>query len=208
MDEPERGDVKLGKCHRISADDKDVYIELAPLLVMLAIAAVIDARYRRIPNWLTFGLLAAGLGRAIVLGSTSWGAAASSLGHALLGMLVGAALPLVLYAISALGGGDVKLLAAVGAWLGPKPIVIIFLVEAVVGLVIVLIQAFAQGRVKVLFRNSALIAANMVSASEVGLEHTVETGKSLRSVNRPLPYAVPVLIATLLVVWAGTVVWR
>lgn len=181
---------------------RSALIGLAPLILLLLVAAVIDARHRRIPNWLTFGLLLAGLGRAIAFGS------GGSLGHALLGILVGGSIPLVLFAIGALGGGDVKLLAAVGAWIGPAPVFTVFCVEAVLGMIIVLVQAAAQGRTTVLFRNSAIIAANFALVSEVGLDHAIQTGKSCRSVNRPLPYAVPLFAAVVVVVWMSNFVGR
>jgi prepilin peptidase CpaA len=168
-------------------------IGLAPLLTLLFVAAVIDARQRRIPNWLSFGLLLAGLARAIIWGS------GGAVEHALLGMLAGGSISLVLFAISALGGGDVKLLAAVGAWIGPGPVLAVFCVEAILGMAIVLVQAAAQGRLFALFRNSAIIAASFACVSEVGLDHAIQTGKSCRSVSRPLPYAVPLLAAVVVV---------
>jgi prepilin peptidase CpaA len=170
-----------------------VLVNCAPLIGSLALAAAIDARVRKIPNWLTFGLLLAGLGRGLASGGMS------GLGHSALGMLAGAALPLVLYAISALGGGDVKLLAAVGAWVGAGPAVLIFMIESVLGLCIVLVQATAQKRTGALFRNSALIAVNFAGIGELGLQNAVETGKSCRAIRRPLPFAVPVFFATLIV---------
>jgi prepilin peptidase CpaA len=170
-----------------------VFLSCAPLIGSLAAAAVIDARERRIPNWLTFGLLLGGLGRALATGGMI------GLGHASLGMLAGGSLPLILYVISALGGGDVKLLAAVGAWVGAGPAVLIFMVEAVLGLGIVLVQAAAQRRTGALLRNSVLIAANFAGASEIGLRNAVDTGKSYKAINRPLPFAVPVFFATLIV---------
>jgi prepilin peptidase CpaA len=168
-------------------------IRLGPLLAVLALAAIIDAKYRRIPNWLTFSLMAAGLARA------SWHAGLSGAGYSLLGLLTGASLAILLFAISALGGGDVKLLAGIGAWVGPGPVFVIFLVEAIVGMVIVLIQATTQGRTRILFRNSAVVAANFAFSSQVGLE----SGLACKSVARPLPYAVPVFIATVLVLFMG-----
>jgi Flp pilus assembly protein protease CpaA len=176
-----------------------VLIASAPLVGALAIAAVIDGYQRRIPNWLTFGLLLGGLGKALVFGGA---------GHfewAFLGVLAGAAIPLVLYAISALGGGDVKLLGAIGAWVGPGPAVLIFMVEALLGLGIVLVQAIAQRRTGALLRNSALIAVNFAGVSEVGLKHAVDTGKSCQAIRRPLPFAVPVFFATLIVLLTGHV---
>jgi prepilin peptidase CpaA len=172
-----------------------VLISCAPLVCALALAAVIDARQRRIPNWLTFGLMLSGLGRAAAGGGTA------GLEHSLLGLLAGGALPLILYAISALGGGDVKLLAAIGAWLGSGPAVLVFMVEAVLGLIIVLVQATLQRRTAALFRNSVLIAANFASASEIGIQHAVDSGKSYQAIKRPLPFAVPVFFATLIVLW-------
>jgi prepilin peptidase CpaA len=182
--------------------DCSVLIATAPLVCTLAAAAVIDNRHRRIPNWLTFGLLLAGLGKALCFG------APGSLAHSVEGMLAGALIPLILYSISAMGGGDVKLMAAVGSWVGPGPAILIFMVEAVLGLVIVLTQATAQRKTAVLLRNSALIAANFAGASELGMQNAIDTGKSCRSINRPLPFAVPVFFATLIVLFVCPLVWR
>ena len=44
----------------------------------------------------------------------------SGLGWSLVGTIVGLALLLPLYAIGGMGAGDVKLLAGVGAWVGPQ----------------------------------------------------------------------------------------
>ncbi|MGA3065914.1 MAG: A24 family peptidase [Tepidisphaeraceae bacterium] len=170
-----------------------MWMRMAPFLALLGVAAVTDILWRRIPNWLTVALMAAGLVRA------AWLFGLQGLDHSALGLVVGGSLGFALFAMSALGGGDVKLLAAIGAWMGPKGVFLVFIVEAVVGLVIVLVQALAQGRVRTLFRNSALIAVNFAYASETGLGPVVESGRSMKSVSRPLPYAVPTLVATLLV---------
>jgi prepilin peptidase CpaA len=123
--------------------------------------------------------------------------------QSLLGLLLGFAIPLVLFIMGALGGGDVKLLAAVGAWLGPVLVFKVILAAAVVGLVIVLVQATTQGRLRTLFRNSTVLTVNMVNMDVVGMETVTATGKSCRSVDRPLPYAVPVLVAVLLILMVG-----
>jgi prepilin peptidase CpaA len=172
-----------------------MWIQMAPFLLCLCTAAVTDILWRRIPNWLTFSMMAAGLIRA------AWLYGIAGLAHSATGLFVGGCMGFALFIISALGGGDVKLLAAIGAWLGPKGVFLVFIVEAVVGLVIVLIQAAAEGRIRTLFRNSALIAAGFAfaSASQTSMEHAVETGRSMKSVSRPLPYAVPTLLATILV---------
>lgn len=166
---------------------------LCPMLAMLVIASCIDARSRRIPNWLTLSLASAGVAQSFVPGSLV------TPGQSLLGLLLGFGIPMVLFVMGALGGGDVKLLAAVGAWLGPALVFKVILAAAVVGLVIVLVQATAQGRLRTLFRNSTVLTVNMMNMDVVGMDAVTTTGQSCRSVDRPLPYAVPVAAAVLLI---------
>lgn len=94
-------------------------------LSLCAIAAVTDVRTGRIPNRLVaWGL---GLGAALPVASALVSAPPEGvlvalvreLGAAFAGLLVTAAVPLVLFSMRALGGGDVKLFAAVGALAGP-----------------------------------------------------------------------------------------
>jgi Flp pilus assembly protein protease CpaA len=93
----------------------------------------------------------------------------------------------------------VKLLAGVGTWVGAAGALGVFVAAALVGLVLVLCQALWQRRLPNLLRNSAVLVVNLVHLNEVGMEHAVATGRSCRSVDRPLPYAVPILVGTLLV---------
>ncbi len=97
--------------------------------VVLIVAAVIDGRILKVPNWLTFPFLFVGLGYS--LGSGGWG----QLWLALQGAALGLALLLPLYAIGGMGAGDVKLFMGVGAWMGPEVTLYAFLVLAVVGAV-------------------------------------------------------------------------
>ena len=169
----------------------------APLLALLLLAAAGDLRMRKIPNWLTITLILSGLAHG-ALAATGPG-----IGLSIAGMLVAPLIPFVLFALGAMGAGDVKLMAGVGAWLGPVAGPIVYLLATVVGMLIVLVQATAQRRLPVLVRNSALVAMNLVHVRQVGIEHAVATGRSARSIGRPLPYAVPVLIAAALVVMFG-----
>jgi prepilin peptidase CpaA len=162
-----------------------------PLLALLTLAATIDLRARRIPNWLTLMLAVTGLMQSLTpVANTPFIAAVG-------GLAVGFALTFALFAVGALGGGDVKLLAGCGAWLGPAMTFKLFCATAVVGMLIVLVQCAWKRRLPALFRNSALLAVNVLHVREVGLEHAASTGQSCRSVDKPLPYAVPVLIALL-----------
>ena len=166
----------------------------APALGLMGWAAAEDLRSRRIPNWLTFSLALSGIATSFTAGAI----VGPQLSFA--GFAVGFALPLVLFLLGALGGGDVKLLAGVGAWFGPGVVFGVFLLAAVLGAVMVIAQALAQRRTKVLLRNTAMVAINLAHVNDVGLDHAKATGQSCRSVDRPLPYAVPVLAATLILV--------
>ena len=76
-----------------------------------------DIRYRRIPNVLTFGSALLGIGLHAA------GSGAAGAGFSAAGWAVGLALFLPWFLAGGMGGGDVKLLAAFGAWLGPLQIV-------------------------------------------------------------------------------------
>ena len=169
-------------------------INLAPLLAMMFVAAAVDLRHRRIPNWLTLLMMVTGLTHGFIAHGVH-----GLLGSAI-GLLAGAAIPFALFAIGAMGGGDVKLMAGVGGWLGAGPVLLVLVCEKVIGLVIVLAQAFWQGRLTALFSNSAVVAVNILHIKDVGVDHVSETGQGCRSVARPLPFAVPALLAVLLVI--------
>ena len=168
-------------------------VQLLPLIALLLTAAVIDLRRRRIPNWLTAAIAACGLAQSFAPALRT-----VTPTQAALGLLVGFALPLVPFILNAIGGGDVKLLAAVGAWVGPLNILIVFLLKDLVGLLLVLVQAAAQGRLRALARNSTVVALNLLHIRHVGVETVQQTGLSCRSVDKPLPLAVPILIALLI----------
>ena len=156
-------------------------LTLLPLVVALIYAAAVDVRSRRIPNWLTLSLAAAG-----ALQSFFPHALVSPL-FSMAGMIVGFALPFAMFAMGALGGGDVKLFAAVGTWLGPIGVLIVFAAAAVAGLIIVCTQTLATGRFTTMVRNSAVLAVNIVHARELGVDHVNETAGKCRSVDKPSP---------------------
>lgn len=82
-------------------------------LVLVGIAAVLDHRSQRIPNWLSYG----GLMLALCLLGFSDGT--KGLQFALSGAAVGGGILLPLWLLGGLAAGDVKLMTAVGAFLGP-----------------------------------------------------------------------------------------
>src|SRR5215510_14904855 len=103
-------------------------------------AAAIDVRIRRVPNVLTASIALIGLGLAAV------GLGRIGIWLALAGCLVGLALMLPGYLIGATGGGDVKLLAALGTVLGPAPTLRAFVASAIAGGLIAIFVAYRRGR--------------------------------------------------------------
>ena len=96
-------------------------------IVIAVVAALWDLRTRRIPNLLTFGAaLAALLVNAYLSGLTG-------LGWSIAGWLVGVAFFFPFFALGGMGAGDVKLLAALGAWLGPALAVWVALFSLIAG---------------------------------------------------------------------------
>jgi prepilin peptidase CpaA len=164
-----------------------------PMVALLTWAAAVDLRIRRIPNWLTVAMMLSGFAQSLTWAHTV------TPGQSALGFLTGFGLTLLFFWLGAMGGGDVKLLAAVGAWLGPWPTIVVFGIEAVLGMVFVLAHAACTGRLTRLFQNSTVIALNYVAAADAAaLEQAADTGRACSSSSR-LPYAVPVLLAVLLV---------
>lgn len=172
----------------------DALTKLAPMLALLSWAVVEDLRSRRIPNWLTFSLALSGL----VMSLTPWGGA--RIGDALAGMLIGLALPLMLAAVGGMGMGDVKLLAAMGTWLGPGQILVVMLLTALAGGAIILLQSLWQRKTIALLGNTMMVAVSLINIPQLGTEQVRQTGQACRSVKRTVPYAVPIWIATVLAV--------
>lgn len=108
-------------------------------VVAIGAAVVTDVARRRIPNLITFPAMGAGLILAAVIGG-GWGLA---------GSLAGATLaPCILMALrlgKPLGGGDIKLAAAVGALTGPAAGALAMLLAAVAGGLVALLWMLRPG---------------------------------------------------------------
>src|SRR5688572_30840223 len=86
-------------------------------LGIAVIAVIWDLSTRRIPNVLTFGAALAGF--LLHAYAAGW----SGLGLAVAGWAVGVAFFFPIFALGGMGAGDVKLLGALGAWLGPVAVI-------------------------------------------------------------------------------------
>jgi prepilin peptidase CpaA len=129
------------------------------LLVMLLTAALLDVLYRRIPNWLTVSGVVLGIAMNTVIGPTP----VAGLGFSLAGLGVAFGIYVALYALRAMGAGDVKLMAAIGALVGWERWFGIFFVTALVGGVMALVLVVARGRLKKTLFNVSFILSEMKS---------------------------------------------
>ena len=121
---------------------------ITPILLttMLLLAICSDFAARRIPNPLVaWGALAA-LACSMAPGGIG-------LAQALAGLFIGLLCLLPLYALRALGAGDVKLMAAVGAFVGPQALPLTLLATFVAGGVLTLLVTLYRGTALRLLRN-------------------------------------------------------
>jgi len=111
---------------------------VVPLLALI-LATIFDFWKREIPDSIPIALLVWAAGTT-AFGVTSQGWASLALGLGL-GLGVGA----VLFWLGGFGGGDAKLLAAVGAALGPRPFLAFLFCAAIAGGILAAI-ALARGK--------------------------------------------------------------
>lgn len=167
---------------------------LVVLAVLTAAAAcVIDVRVRRIPNVLTFGATAAALGVRLALGGTA------GLLDGAAGWLVGLVLLLPFFVLRGLGGGDVKLLAAFGACLGPGTAFWAGMYGMIAGGLFALVLALAHGALGRALGNVSLLLTHwrVVGVGPVS-GMTLEDSRSLR-----LAYALPLSCGLMVALWLG-----
>jgi prepilin peptidase CpaA len=149
-------------------------------------AAAIDLRTRRVPNVLTAGVALVGLG----LAAMGLGRVGLSLSFA--GCLVGLSVMLPGYLIGAMGGGDVKLLAAVGTLLGPGATLRAFVASAIAGGLIAIFVAWRRGR----FAATVSGATALVTSAGSRIDEISDTRRDNRFAYAPA-IAVGVIVAAL-----------
>lgn len=116
---------------------RDLMICIA--IAFAIVATVYDLRSRVIPNWIAASLLACSvLGIAVGISGLTW----SGL---IFGVAIGLALSLPFYAVGGFGGGDVKLIVAIGAALGPLALLSVLFWVAISGGILALV-AWVRGR--------------------------------------------------------------
>ena len=160
------------------------------LVVFVCAAAWWDAFANRIPNSITVTGLAAAFILRAPLG-------VESLLQGVGGFGVAFVVALVLYALRAIGGGDVKLLAAVGAFMGSTEII------STLGLIVVLGAAYAllatawRGLLPRLLSNTLDLLKSWLTLGRAGETRKLESPNALT-----VPYGIPIAMATI-ICWFG-----
>ena len=143
----------------------------------LCIAMIWDVRLRKIPNFLTFPSALAGAACSILVMGFAQGAL-----HSIQGWGLGLGLLLIPFLLGGMGGGDVKVLAAAGAWIGPGAVFNLFLYGAVLGAVMGLAVVFyRKGKTGVAYLGVDLISSLYLRKAPVpdnkhGLPYSVPIG--------------------------------
>ena len=127
---------------------------LVPILAaaVAVTAGIIDAGSRRIPNWLTYSAMIAGLTIQTIL--YGWRGLLLGLGGA---ALFGGVF-LIFHLLRAMGAGDVKLAAALGCMIGPAASWQVMFTTAVAGGVLAVLVMVFTGRVLKTLRSTLAVA--------------------------------------------------
>jgi prepilin peptidase CpaA len=160
-------------------------------VVFAGVACVTDLRDGRIPNALTFGAILVAFVVHTILPQ------GQGLAHVSFGTLVGLAVFFPFFALGGMGAGDVKLMAAIGAWLGPGLALLTALYGAVAGGVLAVVVAFSAGYLKTAFVNLwRMVTYWRINGLSAVPELTLDQNRGPR-----LAYAVPIFVGLLVTLW-------
>lgn len=154
-------------------------VQAVAALITAALATWYDSTTRRVPNRLIAIAIATGLALGILTGGLR------GLGESVLGLFAGGAVLFVPFALGWMGAGDVKLLAAIGAILGPRGAAYSILYGAIVGGIISAVALARRRRLGVTFMAVLVGVLGFISYIIPGL-----VGRTMRVV-RPLEDAMP-----------------
>jgi prepilin peptidase CpaA len=170
--------------------------------VFAVVAAWIDGTELRVPNKLTLPFVVAGWVFSMIAFELQGGDWYTGLGYSLLGTAVGCLTLLPFYAIGGMGGGDVKMMMGIGAWVHTTIVFNSFCVGAVVGGVMAIVMAVQAGQWTKHYNQFFYIFNEIVTVKNP--EKLSEIAGERKSSMRLLPYGIPMAIGTLMYMgWNG-----
>jgi len=159
-----------------------------PTLIVLAIATFTDVRSCRIPNWLVLPFLVAGVA------VSGWMRGWHGVEQSFLGIALGTGILGVFCWLGGMGMGDLKLCAAVGAWIGPAQLLFALVITGIVGGIMALCWAVVGGFLGELLRGTGDL---LFGLRKRGLRPHPELILS-NPLTRKMPYAPAIAIGTLI----------
>jgi prepilin peptidase CpaA len=172
----------------------ELYLLIGGVLVAL-VGAVTDVRSARIPNRLTYTAIVV----ALALRTSFLGLAGLKSGA--FGMLVAGGLFLFLFSLGAMGGGDMKLMAAVGAWVGSEEVMMLILAAALAGGVLAIGRIIFRNVLGETLKNTIrLIFFRFTSGLQPHPELNVQAPESQR-----VPFGVAIAVGA--ISCAGNAIW-
>lgn len=180
------------------AIDLKMIVPGSVLCVLLFLAARHDVRTRRIPNHIVFlgALSGVALNTFLPVGTGFFSAPPGAVGFlaSLSGAGLGLAILLPMYALGAMGAGDVKLMAMVGAFLGPEQILGTALLSLLAGGALALSVAVWTGTLARVLHNTYVLMLHTVIRAFVGTGVGIE--KPVPPTTRNLAYAIAIMSGT------------
>ena len=164
------------------------------VILLVLVAMYSDLRWRKIPNCLTLPAIA--LGFLLNFLGNSW----NGLLFAFCGMLVGMGLLMLPYLLGGMGGGDVKFMGALGAFLGTYSVLNAFLYATLVGGAIAIAVAVANRNLMDTFKRVWLLMKCIF------LLRAPMAGAGLFKKSLEIPYGIAIGIGTLIYLAAGNIV--
>lgn len=167
-----------------------------PILIVVTVASFTDLRNRRIPNWLVFPFLLAGIVVSPVRPDWQGGGHGfgwHGLGQCLAGVLAGLLINGIPFFMGWTGGGDVKLFAAIGAWVGPMQLFWAIFFTALAGGVIILGWAFYS-----LLKGLFMRAGDRFFGRKQREMRGDQESAPANPLKRKMPYAPAIAIGTVL----------
>ena len=152
--------------------------------------AIFDLCIKKIPNWITFTAIILGL--AMNFFFFRW----AGVSQAALGIGIGFLIYIPMYVFKIMGGGDVKLLMAIGAFAGPKFCLSVGIAAIFVGGAFALIETLSVGRLVPVIKTTVHFVRSVFI-------RVLEVEPLKLDEQRKFSFGVALALATVIVIWMG-----
>lgn len=182
------------------------YINSVVLVLALLMAAFSDVRSKKVPNKLTFPAILLGFILNIMINGFN------GIVISVLGFLLGLTIFFIPFAFGLMGGGDVKLMAAIGALMGWKFTLVSAAFSAVAGIVVVVGYLIYKGRLFTYFK-PYFVGVGRVVLKYIDFPQESTIGQHFKKFSYDnevrhrddeklyVPYALAIALGTLFLLW-------